>query len=127
MRRSIRQYIRGVKRKFPIMGKSERAYIRQLTVSIEAFFEGDDTVTPAMVVQHFGKPEEVVNNYISGLDGKAIRDKIVYTRRWRIAALCSLLLSLVIVVLCLIYLHRLPGEIQNFIVHDSGYFIDVIE
>ena len=127
MRRSIRQYIRRVKRKFPIMGRSERAYIRQLTVSVESFFEGDDEIALDMVVRQFGTPENVVRNYISKLDGTAIREKMIYTRRWRVAAVCSLLLLLVVVVLCLIYLYRMPGELQHFINIGTGYYLEVIE
>ncbi|MCD8085959.1 MAG: DUF6120 family protein [Clostridiales bacterium] len=127
MRRSIRQYIRRVKRKFPIMGRSERAYIRQLTVSVESFFEGDDEIAPDMVIRQFGTPENVVRSYISKLDGTAIREKIIYTRRWRVAAVCSLLLLLMIVILCLTYLYRMPGELQHFINIGTGYYLEVIE
>lgn len=127
MRHSIRQYIRRVKQKFPIMGKSERAYIRQLTASIESFFEGNDEATLDMVIRQFGKPEDVVWSYISKLDGTAIREKIIYTRRWRVAAVCSLLLLLVIVILCLTYLYRMPGELQHFINMGTGYYLEVIE
>ena len=67
------QYIKRIKSLFPIMGKEEKKYIKQLSVEIADFLDNEKLHNLDELYKEFGHPNDVVNNYFRLYD----TDKII--------------------------------------------------
>lgn len=68
MNKIYKQYIKQVKTLFPIMGKKERTYIKNLTSNLEDFCEEESIQSLDELYSQFGDPTDTLNNYFSSLD-----------------------------------------------------------
>ncbi len=98
MNKLSNEYISQVKLLFPIMGKSERQYIRHLALTLED--SGADAESLEDLYAAFGTPEECVQLYFSNADTKYLMKRIKHSRIMKAAlsviAVCA-------VVLCIVY------------------------
>ena len=76
MNNICKQYMKQVRILFPIMGKSEKAYIRNLTSSLEDFCEEESIRSLDELYTQFGDPKDTLNNYFSSLDTTDIIKRI---------------------------------------------------
>ena len=67
------QYIKRIKSLFPIMGKEEKKYIKQLSGEIADFLDNEKLHNLDELYKEFGHPNDVVNNYFRLYD----TDKII--------------------------------------------------
>ena len=76
------QYIRQVKTIFPIMGKKERAYMKNLSSTLEDFCVEESISSLDVLYAQFGTPLDTVNNYFSTWDASTTIKRIS-TNKWR--------------------------------------------
>lgn len=57
------QYTKNIKSLFPIMGKEEKKYIKQLSVEVEDCLDNENLQNLDELYEKFGNPNDVVNNY----------------------------------------------------------------
>lgn len=63
-----KHYIRCIKDCFPIRGKQERQYLKQLEIHVEEFLSINETATYETLVSEFGSPTNIVSEYFSAVD-----------------------------------------------------------
>lgn len=76
MNNFCKQYIKQVKMLFPLMGKQERTYIKNLTSNLEDFCEEESIQSLDELYAQFGDPADTLNNYFSSLDTADIVQRI---------------------------------------------------
>ncbi len=76
MNKVCKEYIKEIKAIFPYKGKKERAYIKNLYNDIENFCEDANPTTKEEFYENYGKPNEVVNEYLSAVGTEYIVKKI---------------------------------------------------
>lgn len=70
------QYIRNIKSLFPIIGKEERKYIKQLSVEIKDCLGNENLQNLDELYKKFGNPRDVVNNYFRLFDTNKLIKRI---------------------------------------------------
>jgi hypothetical protein len=64
----ISRYIKQAKALLPVYGKRERAFIGELTASIEECFESSSSIDMEQIRSRFGTPPDAVSEYLSNVD-----------------------------------------------------------
>lgn len=70
------QYIKNIKSLFPIMGKSEKKYLQQLSVEIEDCLENEKPQRLEELYEKFGTPNDIVHNYFRVLEPDTIIKRV---------------------------------------------------
>ena len=68
MNKLCKTYIRRVKALFPLMGKSERKYIKILKTNINDYLADMPNSTINDLYKEFGSPKDIINSYYSTID-----------------------------------------------------------
>lgn len=63
-----RKYTSNVKALFPIYGKNEKHYLKQLTQHLTDYCEDASVTSIDMLYEEFGTPMDTVNSYFSIMD-----------------------------------------------------------
>ncbi len=64
----IESYLKEVKLLMPIHFRAERKYLRDFRTSVEKFIGDDSSITRPVVEQHFGRPQQVITEYLYTLN-----------------------------------------------------------
>ena len=64
----IESYLKEVKLLMPIHFRAERKYLRDFRTSVEKFIGEDSSITRLAVEQRFGRPQQVITEYLYTLD-----------------------------------------------------------
>ena len=65
MNKLCKEYINEIKAMFPVKGKEERKYIKNLSKDIEDYCEEADATTKEELYKNYGTPVDVVAEYFS--------------------------------------------------------------
>ena len=65
MNKLCKEYINEIKAMFPVKGKEERKYIKNLSKDIEDYCEEADATTKEELYKNYGYPVDVVAEYFS--------------------------------------------------------------
>ena len=76
MNKLCKTYIRKIKTLFPIMGKSERNFIKPLKTNVNDFLADNPNSNLEDLYKEFGKPEDVINSYYTTIDTNNIIKRI---------------------------------------------------
>ncbi len=68
MNKLCKTYIRRVKALFPLMGKSERKYIKNLRTNINDYLVDMPNSNINDLYKEFGSPKDIINSYYSTID-----------------------------------------------------------
>lgn len=123
----IKQYIVIVRHLFPIMGKPEKAYLKNLGDNMKDFFEEHPPDSMEAVISRFGPPEAVVNNYLESAESDYLLKRMKQARRWRLLAACSLVILLAAVVFFSYWLYTEYSSYIETLDFSIGYAIETIE
>lgn len=96
MNKLCRNYIRKIKTLFPIMGKSERHYIKTIQFNVDDFLADKADSNLDDLYKEFGTPEDVINNYYLSVDTDNIIKRIRISKYFKI--------FLIVLILCLLSL-----------------------
>lgn len=99
MNRLCKTYISNVKVMFPVMGKSEKRYVKTLSLNVDDFLEDATESSLETLYKEFGRPEEVIKEYYDNTDTEKIIKRIKvskYKRRFfGVLAICLLISTVV--------------------------------
>lgn len=90
----IENYIQQAAACFPILGKPERAYLAQVTRSVEDYFFLTGPESMDAVIQVFGLPQTVVKGYLSHTDLPHMVSRIRVRKFTRLCVAAALILCL---------------------------------
>ena len=68
MNNLCKQYIKNAKTLFPIIGKTEKEYLKKLELNVQDYCEESSVSSIEELYRDFGSPSEVVNSYFSSVD-----------------------------------------------------------
>lgn len=80
MNQISKEYVNKIKMLFPVMGNSERQYLKNLKNSVKDCCENKEPDSMDLLYQEFGTPEDVVNSYFNSSDIDYIISRIKRTR-----------------------------------------------
>ncbi len=123
MNKICKEYIYEIKALFPIRRKPERDYIKKIMVDIENFCEESEVTTKQELYESYGKPNDVVNNYLATVDTEYIAKQISISRFIRIAVAVFLVLATIATaVFCI----TLTTELQYIMEQEQNSSIETI-
>ena len=124
MNKLCKEYIKEVKAMFPIKGKKERKYIKQLSKDIEEYCEESNATTKEELYENYGNPVDVVAEYFSAIGAPYVIKKIRISKY--IKALIAVIIA-VILVLSTVYGVVLWEEHQMIMREEMVFVETVIE
>ena len=77
LKRKVKKYIRHIKSAFPIMKTQEKTFIKALTDDIEGFIEENPQCTIEDVIDRFGEPKNIAEDYLVQLDTSRLSDELM--------------------------------------------------
>ena len=89
------QYIKNVKSLFPIIGKEEKKYIKQLSVEVEDCFANENFNNLDELNNKFGFPSDVVNNYFHLFDTNKLIKRIQISKWIKYTLVTLLIIALI--------------------------------
>ena len=84
-----------VKTLFPMIGSSERKYLVNLSKTIQDYCLEENVSTLEEIYDGFGRPNEVVNVYVSNIDTSKLIKRIKVTKWIKVGIIILLLISLI--------------------------------
>lgn len=124
MNKLCKEYIKEVKAMFPVKGKKERKYIKQLSKDIEDYCEESNATTKEELYENYGNPVDVVAEYFSAIGAPYVIKKIRTSKY--IKALIAVIIA-VILVLSTVYGVVLWEEHQMIMREEMVFVETVIE
>ena len=100
MNKLCKEYIKEVKAMFPVKGKKERKYIKQLSKDIEDYCEESNATTKEELYENYGNPVDVVVEYFSATGVSYVIKRLKISKYFK--SLIAVLIA-VILVLSTIY------------------------
>lgn len=70
MKDITQKYLKSVKKLFPIYGKKERQYIKNLQTPLQEYAEEKEDLSYKDLTEEFGTPSHVISEYFSEVDEK---------------------------------------------------------
>lgn len=107
MSKLCKAYINKIKFLFPIMGKSEKQYIKTLRLNIEDFLESSSEISIDVLYKEFGKPEDIVNSYYENTDTEKIIKRIKTSKYIKI---CISAVSICLLISTLVFCYTLYSQ-----------------
>lgn len=90
-----KRYIRKIRHCFPIYGKEERKYLKELNTYLDEYMERNPEASEEEIIQEFGSPSNAAGEYLLGADEKYL------LKRLRISHFIKLSISLFIILVLL--------------------------
>lgn len=96
MNKICKEYISDAKKFFPIIGRQERNYLRNVSGDIEDLIEEENITSKSELIKKYRKPYEVANNYYC-----SFIDTDLIVRRIKISKYIKAFISTLIVIVLL--------------------------
>ena len=82
--KSCKLYLKNVRALFPLHSRDRKRFLSDLGEAVETYIEqcGDDSYE--CTAEHFGKPEEVVYDYLSAMDPEDLCKKVSHSNMIRV-------------------------------------------
>lgn len=94
-RYEIKRYLKSVRHSIPGSFSAKQAFITMLKSQIDEYFEKNPQATIGNVIDYFGKPEVISNEF----DVKNYKDEI---KKYKVKLICIVALSIILLSLCVI-------------------------
>ena len=124
MNKLCKEYIKEVKAMFPVKGKKERKYIKQLSKDIEDYCEESKATTKEELYENYGNPVDVVAEYFSAIGAPYVIKKIRISKY--IKALIAIIIA-ILISLSTLYANILWEEHQMIMREEMVFVETVIE
>lgn len=95
MNKLCKEYINEIKAMFPVKGKEEIKYIKELSKDIEDYCEESNATTKEELYENYGNPVEVVAEYFSATGVPYVIKKLIISKY--IKALIAVIIAVVLV------------------------------
>lgn len=124
MTKLCKEYIKEVKAMFPVKGKQERKYIKQLRTNVEDYCEESNATTKEELYENYGSPVDVLAEYFSATGVPYVIKKIRISKY--IKALVAVIIA-ILISLSTLYANILWEEHQAIMRQEVVIVEDVIE
>ena len=108
MKDITQKYLKSVKKLFPIYGKKERQYIKNLQTPLQEYAEEKEDLSYEELTEEFGTPPHVISEYFSEVD-----DEYLF-RQLRIRGYVKKFLIFVLVAFVILIGNRYYLAYQNY-------------
>lgn len=108
MKDITQKYLKSVKKLFPIYGKKERQYIKNLQTPLQEYAEEKEDLSYEELTEEFGTPPHVISEYFSEVD-----DEYLF-RQLRIRGYVKKFLIFVLVAFVILIGYRYYLAYQNY-------------
>lgn len=95
MNKLCKEYINEIKAMFPVKGKKERKYIKELSKDIEDYCEEANATTKDELYKNYGNPVDVVAEYFSATGVPYVIKKLRISKY--IKALIAVIIAIILV------------------------------
>lgn len=95
MSKISKEYIKEVKAMFPVKGKKERLYLKNLARDVEMLCEEENITSKEKLYEKYGKPVEVVAEYFATVETDYVLKKLRISRY--IKALIAVIITIIVV------------------------------
>ena len=102
------KYLKSVKKLFPIYGKKERQYIKNLQTPLQEYAEEKEDMSYENLTEEFGTPSHVISEYFSEVD-----DEYLF-RQLRVRGYVKKFLIFVVIALFMLIGYRYYLAYQNY-------------
>ena len=102
------KYLKSVKKLFPIYGKMERQYIKNLQTPLQEYAEEKEDMSYENLTEEFGTPSHVISEYFSEVD-----DEYLF-RQLRVRGYVKKFLIFVVIALFMLIGYRCYLAYQNY-------------
>ena len=93
---NCKKYIKQISRILPLHTKKERLFLSELKDSVMRFTEETQDCSFDLITERFGKPLDVVHDYLSSLDKIELQQALSKSRLIKGCILVALLVALII-------------------------------
>lgn len=101
---NCKKYIKQISRILPLHTKKERLFLSELKDSVMRFTEETEECSFDLITERFGKPLDVVHDYLSSLDKIELQQALSKSRLIKGCILVALLVALIILFAIWLYL-----------------------
>ena len=108
MKDITQKYLKSLKKLFPIYGKKERQYIKNLQTPLQEYAEEKEDLSYEELTEEFGTPSHVISEYFSEVD-----DEYLF-RQLRIRGYVKKFLIFVLVAFVIVIGYRYYLAYQNY-------------
>lgn len=108
MKDITQKYLKSVKKLFPIYGKKERQYIKNLQTPLQEYAEEKEDLSYEELTEEFGTPSHVISEYFSEVD-----DEYLF-RQLRVRGYVKKFLIFVLVAFVILIGYRYYLAYQNY-------------
>lgn len=108
MKDITQEYLKSLKKLFPIYGKKERQYIKNLQTPLQEYAEEKEDLSYEELTEEFGTPSHVISEYFSEVD-----DEYLF-RQLRIRGYVKKFLIFVLVAFVILIGYRYYLAYQNY-------------
>lgn len=119
-----KEYIKEIKAIFPVKGKKERSYIKNLSNDIADYCEEENVTAKEKLYENYGNPIDVVAEYFSAIGVPNVIKKLKISKY--IKALIAAIIALLLVLTTVYTVVRLE-EHQMLLREEMVYAEDIIE
>lgn len=124
MNKLCKKYISNVRAFFPIKGKLEKKYLRDLATTVNDFCEGNNPASLEVLYKEFGTPNEVVNSYFSTVNTDYVIKRIRFSKIVKIVAVLLLIIALITSIIFCSYIATAKRVVEKL---EGSYFETYIE
>lgn len=118
-----KKYFKDIKKLFPIHGKREKSFLKELQIQINEYEEDNQDCTYQQLSREFGTPIDVMKSYYDTIDSPYILKRLKFKRVIIITCVAIILCSLI---LTLWKIHIYNVEHERFM-HETFYWEERIE
>lgn len=108
MKDITQKYLKSVKKLFPIYGKKERQYIKNLQTPLQEYAEEKEDLSYEELTEEFGTPSHVISEYFSEVD-----DEYLF-RQLRVRGYAKKFMIFVLVAFVILIGYRYYLAYQNY-------------
>lgn len=105
-RRVYKEYIKEIKIIFPVKGKQERKYIKNLSNDVADFCENENIESKEELYDSYGTPIEVVSHYFSAKEVPYVVNKIRISKYIKTILIAILTLAFISTLTYCIFLYQ---------------------
>ena len=95
MSKTSKKYIKEVKAMFPVKGKKERLYLKNLARDVEMLCEEENITNKEELYEKYGKPVDVVAEYFATVETDYVLKKLRISKY--IKALIAVIITIIVV------------------------------
>lgn len=123
-KKDIKQYLKQIRLLLPISGREERKFLHDFKNAVEEYIESNPNCSFYDIREHFGKPEDIVHDYITALDQFQLCKRIKLRYLIKRVIFIILLLMVVLTTYRIIVIHDAYQQAMDGM---ASYAVTVIE